>query len=206
MKGENILSGSSASFGTDFSYSPSKQPVVGRNYTYLANRIKNYATYIENLGFPVYFGEFGAARTCFVNNKGGEKWVRDCMNIFDSLGYHFTYHAYKESSFGLYDGWDLPVQESQVNPLLKTVFENYFSSILTVDDKSDFKENFKIFPNPVNEHLTIENSNNNAWRIVDLNGVEVMKGLGKSLYASSLANGFYILEINNTRVKFQKIK
>ena len=179
--------------------------VVGRNYTYLANRIKNYATYIENLGFPVYFGEFGAARTCFVNNKGGEKWVRDCLNIFDSLGYHFTYHAYKESSFGLYDGWDLPVQENQVNPLLKTVFENYFSSILTVDDKSDFKENFKIFPNPLNEHLTIENSNNNAWRIVDLNGIEVTKGNGKSLNASSLANGFYILEINKTRVKFQKI-
>src|SRR5690606_37801238 len=96
MKGENIPSGASASIFTEFYYSPSGAKPQARNYEYLKERVIWYAKYVEDKGFPVYLGEFGAARTTFADNKGGAQWVADAMHLFDSLGYNFTYHRYKE--------------------------------------------------------------------------------------------------------------
>ncbi len=63
---------------------------------------------LENLKFgsdnnvPMYLGEFGAARTAWVENRGGDRWVISMLDLCKKYGLHFTYHAYHESAFGLY--------------------------------------------------------------------------------------------------------
>ncbi|MFN6945386.1 MAG: glycoside hydrolase family 5 protein [Cytophagaceae bacterium] len=125
MKGENIPSGAGASITTEFYYSPSSSPVFTRNRDYLKSTILNYSKYVRDLNYPVYFGEFGVARNAFENGKGGELWVKDAIEIFDSLGFHWTYHSYKESSFGYYDGWLEPTDRSTVNKKLDGVFRKH---------------------------------------------------------------------------------
>lgn len=129
MKGENVPRGASATITTQYYYSPTHKPLNGRNYKYLVQEITNYTSYIEKKGIPVLFGGFGVSRPCFENEKGGAQWVKDCIHIFDSLGYHFTYHSYKESSFGYYDGWDQPVDPSTVNIQLQEIFKSYFETV-----------------------------------------------------------------------------
>lgn len=127
MKGENIPPGASASISTEYYYSPSHSSLQTRNYEYLKARIMEYADYIEKAGYPVYFGEFGAARNTYENGKGGAQWAADAMDIFGRLGYHFTYHSYKESSFGYFDGWNQPIDPSTENTELKKAFQNFFT-------------------------------------------------------------------------------
>ena len=51
---------------------------------------------------PVYCGEFGAGIHCFEQNRGGEKWVADCITILKECGIGFNYHSYYDGAFGLY--------------------------------------------------------------------------------------------------------
>jgi endoglucanase len=205
MKGENVPSGSTASFGTDFSHSPSKQSLGERDYNYLVKKITDYSKYIEDLGYPVYFGEFGAARTCFVNDKGGDRWVKDCLTIFDSLGYHFTYHSYKESSFGYYDGWDKPVQESTVNVALKKVFQDFYNKPLGIFVYPNHKTESEISlsPNPCTNFIEIKNSLKDQIdkiTILSTLGEELIQIKSNKIDVSQLTKGQYLIKIyyNNT--------
>ncbi len=203
MKGENIPAGASASISTEYYYSPSREPLQTRNYEYLKRKITGYAAYIEDAGFPVYFGEFGAARSCFVDNKGGAQWVADAMRIFDSLGYHFTYHSYKESSFGYYDGWDQPVDPSTVNTELKTVFQDFFGTTTSVEKEiaEVVKRNVKIFPNPAQDILTIVAENNTTIlevELLDLMGTTLLRTDMLSFEVKNLVKGPYLLKISHT--------
>lgn len=56
----------------------------------------------EKRNAPVYCGEFGAGRHCFEENRGGEQWVSDMLDIFTENRIGFNYHAFNEYSFGLY--------------------------------------------------------------------------------------------------------
>ena len=206
MKGENIPAGASATISTEYYHSPSKAKLGLRNYEYIKNKILSYSKYIEDAGFPVYFGEFGAARTCFVNNKGGAQWVSDAMHVFDSLGYHFTYHSYKESSFGYYDGWEQPVDPATVNPELTTVFKNFFGIPTFIKDHFNSSNLILLFPNPANTRITIEDPYQleNKITISDMTGKVVLKSTGQSIEVGHLPKGGYLVEIKNSKGVFYK--
>jgi endoglucanase len=199
MKGENVPSGASASISTEFYFSPAGKKLKTRNYDYLAENIAGYSAYIEQQGFPVYFGEFGAGRPCFENNKGGGRWVADCLRIFDSLGYHFTYHSYKEGSFGLYNGWDEPVDPASVNTELQDVFRSFAGITSQVKDPRNEDESFlRIHPNPVEDKLQITLSSGRVAEyitITDGSGRKVMETSGSEISIRNLKPGIYYLQI-----------
>jgi endoglucanase len=203
MKGENIPIGASANITTEYLYSPSGEKAIGRDYEFLKNRIIQSAQYVVDIGYPVYFGEFGAGRPCFENDKGGERWVADAMTIFDSLGYHFTYHSYKENSFGYYDGWVGPVDTTTVNLKLKKVFEEFFG-VSSPSGFNNFKSDkgVKIYPNPVKDiiHVELDKAIHfDAVQILDLQGNKLQESQSSALNISDLKPGAYILRISTKK-------
>jgi endoglucanase len=210
MKGDNIPSGATASISTEYYHSPSRKPLTSRNYKFLVDKITNYTKYIEEKGFPVYFGEFGAGRPCFENDKGGDRWVADCMNIFDSLGYHFTYHSYKESSFGYYDGWEKPADTTTVNTKLRNVFLKFFDFTNQINDQiAPDAISFKVYPNPTGELLNIQTNNSYNFAsatVTDANGKELFSTNNLAVNVQSLKQGLYFIRINNTDGKSSILK
>ncbi|MBC2593812.1 cellulase family glycosylhydrolase [Ruficoccus amylovorans] len=49
-------------------------------------------------GAKIYVGEFSTARW----SKGGERYLEDCISIFEEYGWDWSYHAFRE-----WDGWSL---------------------------------------------------------------------------------------------------
>lgn len=206
MKGENIPVGANASISTEYYHSPSKAKLGSRDYEYIKNKILSYSKYIEDAGFPVYFGEFGVVRTCFVNNKGGAQWVADAMHLFDSLGYHFTYHSYKESSFGYYDGWDQPVDPATVNTELETVFKNFFGVPTSLNDRVSSYSLILLFPNPASTWIMVlyENQLENEVTVFDMTGKIVLISNQPFIEVGHLTKGVYLVKIKNKKGVFYK--
>ncbi len=208
-KGENIPSGSNTNVGftNEFYYSPSGSKVTVRDYNYLLTTILDYTTYIEDRGFPVYFGEFGVARNTFENSKGGEKWVRDVLSIFDSLGYHFTYHTYREPSFGYYETWDGPLDTTTVNVLLKEVFLNYFNDVEVALDPSVRAEvELHVYPVPFKEYILVEDERVDSYLLTNVSGFVIKSGKQSKIPTSDLSPGQYLLILNDAKGKTLGIK
>jgi endoglucanase len=199
MKGDNIPAGASASISTEYYYSPSGQAPHYRDYAYMKHQIEHYSQYVVDKGFPVYYGEFGAGRVCFENNKGGEKWVADVLKIFDSLGFHFTYHSYKESSFGYYDGWQEPIDPSTVNTALREVFESFFGVPPTTSllpSTNELRSAPIVYPNPTNDLLYLQHDKKiDRIEIVDLLGNPVFDSQTLPVSISQLSSGTYVLKV-----------
>lgn len=213
MKGENVPSGAGASISTEYYESPSKAKLAARNYEFIKNKITAYAKYIEDKGFPVYFGEFGTARNTFANSKGGAQWVKDAMHIFDSLGYHFTYHAYKESSFGYYDGWDQPVDTTTVNAQLSKVFKDFLVApyIIMGDEvgPEDIRSILAVYPNPCHSQITVLFSDLQPIKKVEIRnllGNVVLTSTQTTIPIQHLTKGFYIVKVStSSRTLYRKI-
>ncbi len=77
------------------------------NKNYLEQSILNNIQFSIENNVPIYCGEFGAGINCFKNDRGGEKWVSDVIDIFIENDISFNYHTYHETSFGLYTDWSL---------------------------------------------------------------------------------------------------
>ncbi len=72
------------------------------NKDFLRDGILSNIQYSYDNNVPVYCGEFGAGTNCFINNRGGEIWVNDVIDILTENNVSFNYHTYHEASFGLY--------------------------------------------------------------------------------------------------------
>ncbi len=117
MKGENVSAQANCSIRIDFLNTA--KPIYGRNKQYMEYAINKYASWAQSKNVPVYMGEFGAGNPCFQNGKGGLQFVNDVIDITKASGIHFTYHAYHESSFGIYYGdSDLPNPAQANQPLI----------------------------------------------------------------------------------------
>lgn len=117
MKGENVQAGATCMLRIDFIHTT--EPVYGRNKDYLRATLRKYADFSAQKNVPLYLGEFGAGSPCFQNNKGGLLWVNDMLDLITEYRLHFTYHAYHESSFGLYFGDNsLPDPSNANQPLI----------------------------------------------------------------------------------------
>lgn len=188
MKGENIPSNAVASATMEFYYSPSGKEVSGRDKAYLEEAILDHSEYPRQHGYPVYFGEFGVVKVAF-GEKGGQNWVADVLDIFDSLDFHFTYHVYREDAFGLYGGTTGLVNESTRNDELHGAFTDFFSTLSPVKKKVEDKSTGMFYPNPFNESFHLKGENVSDFIIYDHLGNSVFskkminneKNLGKNL-------------------------
>ena len=66
------------------------------------NQISSYIDFSEKYNVPVYCGEFGTGSLSFRDDKGGDKWVEDVIDLFNEYIISYNYHTYHEESFGLY--------------------------------------------------------------------------------------------------------
>jgi hypothetical protein len=68
----------------------------------LDNELKKFVAWGNENNVPLYVGEYGLYKECFLNDKGGLKWVTDLIDLFDTYGINHTYHDYHDYSFGFY--------------------------------------------------------------------------------------------------------
>jgi endoglucanase len=120
MKGENVAANAACKIRLDFLKTNS--PIFKRDKTYMEYAINKYAAWAQQKNVPVYMGEFGAGFHCFENNKGGLQFVTDVIDITKASGIHFTYHAYHESSFGIYYGDNNLPNPNNANQALINLF------------------------------------------------------------------------------------
>jgi endoglucanase len=120
MKGENVAATAACKIRLDFLKTNS--PIFKRDKAYMEYAINKYAAWAQQKNVPVYMGEFGAGYHCFQNNKGGLQFVTDVLDITKASGIHFTYHAYHESSFGIYYGDNNLPDPAQSNQELINLF------------------------------------------------------------------------------------
>jgi endoglucanase len=76
--------------------------VYTRNKEYLESVIGQYINFGKEHQVPLYLGEFGCISYAFQEDRGGDRFVADVLEICKDKGISFNYHAYHEESFGLY--------------------------------------------------------------------------------------------------------
>jgi endoglucanase len=101
MKGRGVT-GSGARLRIDFEASPSGSPLHRRDKAYLQSLLAPYVAWGAARGVPLYVGELGLYKDCYENGKGGLRWAEDVIDILQANGLHFTWHAYHEGAFGIY--------------------------------------------------------------------------------------------------------
>lgn len=72
------------------------------NKDFLLKKIKPYIEFSKKHNVPIYCGEFGTGSVSFQDDKGGDRWVSDVIDIFNKYRISYNYHTYHEESFGLY--------------------------------------------------------------------------------------------------------
>lgn len=109
MKGVRVSRGATCQMRIDFETSSAQGELYYRNKEYLDYRLQPFIDFSQTNNVPLYLGEFGLYRDCFLAGKGGLNWVRDMVELMNEYGLDYTYHAYHEYSFGIYqDGTCLP--------------------------------------------------------------------------------------------------
>lgn len=210
MKGEDIPANSNAAISMEFYTSKSGSPVLTRDYEYVKTNILHLSSILRDWGYPVYYGEFGAVRECF-GEKGGQVWVKDVLHVLDSLGFHFTYHDYREDAFGLYKGDNGIVDESTVNQPLYDAFVTYFEQNATSITPLTESSIAKVFPNPSKEefNLSFKDQVSGTLELFDEMGrIVLSKNIHNATlisFGESLPKGFYLgrLVVNDKPLAFK---
>lgn len=84
--------------GRSTAYASYPNPVNGWNRDYLINELKPVADFARRHGAKIYVGEFSAAAWL----PGAGRWIADSIDVFEELGWDWTYHAFRESPV-----WDI---------------------------------------------------------------------------------------------------
>lgn len=100
------------------------------NRDYLKEKILSHKMITDKKNKPLYIGEFGAYYPVFEENpaginRGGAEYIKDVLNIFTEEKIGFTFHAYHEEAFGLYQSspWVYP-DDKDLNQELYQIFIN----------------------------------------------------------------------------------
>ena len=113
-----------AEFGFDLSHS---QKASTFTKDYIQQVILNHIKTIEDLGKPIFVGEFGCIRNCFEGN-GGLEYVKDSLEVFRNYTAGFSYHTYHEWNFGLhYTNPDTELPNSKEE---NTELKEFFTELL----------------------------------------------------------------------------
>ena len=57
--------------------------------SYLESKMKPYIEFKEKYNIPLYCGEYGACYVAFEENRGGERWVGDMIDILSESNFLF---------------------------------------------------------------------------------------------------------------------
>ena len=74
----------------------------GLNKEYLEQCFTKYLKFGKDNNVPVYLGEFGVIVYGFHEDRGGDRWIKDALDICRRHNINFNYHTYHETMFGLY--------------------------------------------------------------------------------------------------------
>ena len=97
------------------------QSVNAFNKEYLEKSVLSNIKFSIDNDVPVYCGEFGAGAPTFKNDRGGEIWVRDMLELFSKYNVGYNYHTFHEDSFGLYRNSALLPPAQRNNVLYKAI-------------------------------------------------------------------------------------
>ena len=125
IKGANIPPSARVQIRLEFLGSDA--PVMARDKAYLAAALDRYLAWGHAHGVPLFLGEFGLYKPCFEGDRGGLTWVKDMLDLAAARQLSFTYHAYHETGFGLYQG-DGPVDPRRANQPLIDLFTRELSA------------------------------------------------------------------------------
>ncbi|MBN2525119.1 MAG: cellulase family glycosylhydrolase [Deltaproteobacteria bacterium] len=121
MKGEQIPQGARCMIRLDVN--SASVPLHGWDKGFLAQELADYVAWGKKHDVPLYLGEFGAIAGSFQENRGGEKWVADMLDLILANDLHFTYHSWHENSFGIYFGDEELPDEANANDALLQVLK-----------------------------------------------------------------------------------
>lgn len=65
--------------------------------------------YQMDYGVPIYIGEFSAPR--WAPDGSAERYLRDCLAIFEEFGWDWSYHAFRE-----WHGWNVEIEDGSADP------------------------------------------------------------------------------------------
>lgn len=119
-KGNSISSSTKARIRLDFY---SCDSIKKRDKASLVSAIAPYLKFSKDNKVPIYLGEFGCISDSFKEDRGGDRWVNDMLDICIDNKINFNYHDYHESGFGLYQNSPTKLPDNQ-NTLLMQVFKN----------------------------------------------------------------------------------
>jgi len=105
-----------------------------------------------------------------------------------------------------YNNHEIRIYESQSYNLFKFVASYVKLATVSVQENT-FKNNVKLYPNPVSNILNIETDNGIApeVKIYSMQGALLMNVKGNTINLSSLSSGIYIAEINGKSQKIVKL-
>ena len=99
VKGSNIQKGAIVRFRIDY---------YGCDLVYSWNKdglkaiVDEYIRFSKKRNVPLYLGEFGVYADTFRENRGGERWLSDMLDILTAGKINYNYHTYHESGFGIF--------------------------------------------------------------------------------------------------------
>jgi hypothetical protein len=118
MKGEDVSAQGSAMIRLDF-FKYDGSLTGGDDRGALAATLDDFATWGNGRKVPLGISGFGTDRTTFDHDLGGLDWVSDNLDLMLERKFSFSYYAYHEPTFGIYDNTDGLPDPSRVNqPLL----------------------------------------------------------------------------------------
>ena len=99
IKGENIGTRPTVTFRVDFL---DAEEVNAMNKDYLKKAFTKFLKFGTDNNVPLYLGEFGVISYGFEEDRGGDRWIKDALDICRRYNINFNYHTYHEENFGLY--------------------------------------------------------------------------------------------------------
>ena len=122
--------------------------------------------------------------------------------LVDGERFEYTYTAENQVPTSLEQMYD--VDDKAYYNYERITYGNYFTAtaLALAPEKTDI---IKIYPNPVNGILHIQNPYTDAaFAVTDLNGQVVFEGNGNQVDMTNFTNGLYLLKISNKTFKVLK--
>ena len=88
--------------------------VVGLDKPSLESYVDHLSSFCIKNKLAIYCGEYSAARKCYADGRGGEKWISDMLDILFERGIGAIYHDYNTCQYVFYY---CPTEERDFNDI-----------------------------------------------------------------------------------------
>jgi len=126
MKGIGVTD-ESCQMSIEFAQIPPGEEFVPFDRNYLESQMHALTEFGRTNNVPMNVGEFGLTRWAFENNKGGQIWVTDMLELFDRYEASFQYWDYHADNFAIYPNPKGLPDPAAANRRLIELFTEFFS-------------------------------------------------------------------------------